>query len=123
MADLSPLKGMPLTFLSCEVSKVTDLSPLHGMRLTTLFLYDTKVSDLSPLRAMPLTDLRLTYAPISDLTPLVDCKSLQLFNVRRTKVTAAGVAALKEALPKCGIHWDDPSEPDHRFEKRTIVEF
>ena len=36
LADLSPLKGMKLTHLSCRFSPVSDLSPLEGMALTVL---------------------------------------------------------------------------------------
>jgi hypothetical protein len=32
-------------------------------------------------------------------------------DVRSTKVTAAGVAALQKALPNCKIEWDNPAKP------------
>jgi hypothetical protein len=36
VADLSPLRGMPLTVLNVGDSRVYDLSPLQGMRLNVL---------------------------------------------------------------------------------------
>src|SRR5581483_6611542 len=49
LADLSPLRGMPLTQLNCSFTKVSDLSPLKDMALTDLRCWGTPVSDLSPL--------------------------------------------------------------------------
>jgi serine/threonine protein kinase/Leucine-rich repeat (LRR) protein len=68
--DLSPLKGMALTTLNCNVTKVADLSPLKGMPLTALHCYYTPVADLSPLKGMPLTALHCGATPIGDLSAL-----------------------------------------------------
>src|SRR5262249_54051400 len=68
--DLSPLKGMPLTHLSCGRSTVSDLSPLQGMPLVFLDCNTTEVSDLTPLRGMPLRDLLCQCPQVSDLSPL-----------------------------------------------------
>jgi serine/threonine protein kinase/Leucine-rich repeat (LRR) protein len=70
LADLSPLKGMPLTSLNCHYTRVSDLSPLKDMKLTSLYCPDTPVSDLSPLKGMPLTVLDCHYTRVSDLAPL-----------------------------------------------------
>jgi Leucine-rich repeat (LRR) protein len=70
LADLSPLKGMALTFLSCDETQVSDLSPLKGMPLTALFCNGTSVSDLSPLVGMPLTNLNCSGSQVKDLSPL-----------------------------------------------------
>ena len=71
VSDLSPLKGMPLTVLNCGVTKVSDLSPLKDMKLTYLSCgMDAPVSDLSPLKGMPLTKLYCDYTKVSDLSPL-----------------------------------------------------
>jgi serine/threonine protein kinase len=43
---------------------------------------------------------------VSDLSPLAGCKELTTLKATRTKVTAAGVAALQKALPGCKIEWD-----------------
>jgi len=70
LSDLSPLKGMPLTFLDCGWTKVSDLSPLQGMHLTVFQCGSTSVSDLSPLKNMPLTFLDCGGTQVSDLSPL-----------------------------------------------------
>ena len=74
LSDLSPLKGMQLTNLSCNVTRVSDLSPLKGMKLRGLNCSDTQVSDLSPLEGMKLTSLDCSWTKVSDLTPLKDMK-------------------------------------------------
>jgi serine/threonine protein kinase/Leucine-rich repeat (LRR) protein len=75
LSDLSPLKGMPLTALSCEFNAITDLSPLMGMRLTELSASGLPLDDLSPLKGMPLTHLKCGGTKVSDLSPL---KGMQL---------------------------------------------
>jgi len=70
LSDLSPLKEMRLTSLSCFSTNVADLSPLKGMKLKTLECGGTNVSDLSPLKDMKLINLVCGYAPVSDLSPL-----------------------------------------------------
>jgi hypothetical protein len=70
VADLSPLKGMPLTDLNCDSTKVADLSPLKGMPLTSLYCDSTRVADLSPLMGMPLTFLDCGFTKVADLSPL-----------------------------------------------------
>ena len=72
LADLSPLKGMNLTVLSCAYSQVSDLSPLKGMPLKELSCANTKVSDLAPLRGMPLTYVNCQNTLVPDLSPLKD---------------------------------------------------
>jgi Leucine-rich repeat (LRR) protein len=62
--DLAPLKGMRLTDLSCNDTKVSDLSPLKGMPLTKLYFDATKISDLSPLAGMKLSDVSFTPGQI-----------------------------------------------------------
>ncbi len=57
LADLSALRGLPLTELSVANTRVTELGPLRGMPLTRLDCSNTAVADLSPLRDLPLTDL------------------------------------------------------------------
>ena len=106
VSDLSPLAGMPLTYLDCIVTKISDLSPLRGMPLATLWCSSTQVSDLSPLMAMPLRNLSVHTSPVSDLSPLEGCKDLQLLKASKTKVTPAQVAALQKVLPNCKIEWD-----------------
>jgi len=70
IADLTPLKGLPLKRLDCNHTSVTDLSPIHEMQLTDLWISVTEVTDLSPLRGMPLTHLSCIATPVTDLSPL-----------------------------------------------------
>ncbi len=70
IADLSPLKGLPLKRLDCNHTSVADLSPLHELPLTDLLINFTEVTDLSPLRGMPLTRLSCVGAPVTDLSPV-----------------------------------------------------
>jgi len=64
------------------------------------------------VKGIPLSDdrsetlLQCNDTPVSDLSPVQDCKGLKTLLVPRTKVTAAGVAALQKALPNCKIEWD-----------------
>jgi Leucine-rich repeat (LRR) protein len=111
VADLSPLVQMPLSTLCVYGTQVSDLRPITGIRLTNLIVMATSVTDLTPLRGMPLKSLNCFYTAVSDLSPLVDCPSLTSLDVKHTKVTAAGVAALQKALPNCKILWDDPTGP------------
>ncbi|MCX6906564.1 MAG: DUF1080 domain-containing protein, partial [Verrucomicrobia bacterium] len=79
ISDLSPLRNMPLTVLSCGGTQVSDLSPLAGMKLAVLSVNDTAVSDLSPLSGMPLTTLWCNNTKVTDLAPL---RSLPLQELR-----------------------------------------
>jgi hypothetical protein len=86
LADLSPLKGMKLTRLSCYDTKISDLSPLKDMKLTYLNFGSTAVSDLSSLKDMKLTELACDWAKVSDLSPLKGMK-LTYLECRGTQVT------------------------------------
>src|SRR5262249_19171019 len=70
LSDLSPLKGMSLSYLDCTSTQVADLTALSGMRLTTFRCSHTLVSDLAPLKGMPLEVLRCDVTKVSDLSPL-----------------------------------------------------
>jgi serine/threonine protein kinase/formylglycine-generating enzyme required for sulfatase activity/WD40 repeat protein len=70
LADLTPLRGMPLTELDVGSNPVQDLSPLNGMPLKKLHLAHTRVTDLASLKGMPLEGLDLWGWPGTDLAPL-----------------------------------------------------
>jgi len=57
--------------------------------------------------------LRLLDIPVTDagLKELHGCKGLKALNVRGSKVSDAGVAALKAALPACEIQHKQPLTP------------
>jgi Leucine-rich repeat (LRR) protein len=86
VSDLSPLKEMKLENLSCGRTKVADLSPLKGMKLGFLHLGGTPVSDLSPLKGMPLTILYCDDTLVADLSPIKDMR-LTILGCSGTKVS------------------------------------
>jgi serine/threonine protein kinase len=78
IADLSPLKGIPLQELTLtDCTNVADLSPLRGMPLTHFTFTWNKVTDLSPLSDMPLEFLYFAFNRVSDLSPLRKITSLR----------------------------------------------
>jgi formylglycine-generating enzyme required for sulfatase activity len=72
IADLTPLKGMPLTRLYFNGNEVLeDLTPLQGMKLKWLGLgWCHKVKDLRPLQGMELDFLDLAQGWGADLSHL-----------------------------------------------------
>jgi Leucine-rich repeat (LRR) protein len=86
LADLTPLKGMKLTMVTCCSTKLSDLTPLRGMKLRELSCWNTSVSDLSPLKGMPLTKLYCEDTSVSDLSPLKNMK-LEVLSLGFTKVS------------------------------------
>jgi serine/threonine protein kinase len=77
VADLSPLKGMPLRLLSLPyLSNIADLGPLAGMPLEDLqLMHCVKIADIQPLSGLPLRylDLRECHR-ISDFSALRNLK-------------------------------------------------
>ncbi|MCX6907239.1 MAG: SUMF1/EgtB/PvdO family nonheme iron enzyme, partial [Verrucomicrobia bacterium] len=92
ISDLSPLRDMLLMVLSLGITQVSDLSPLAGMKLTVLSINDTAVSDLSPLAGMPLTVLWCNNTKVTDLSPLTD---MPLKELRCDFVAARDAAVLR----------------------------
>jgi serine/threonine protein kinase len=119
LADLSPLKDMPLTSLQCHYTRVADLGPLQGMPLTTLHCNCRRVEDLSPLQGMPLTSLQCHYTRVADLSPLQGM-SLQDIRFTPTKITK-GLDILRgmQSLKTIGVSWEkDQAWPAAEFWKR-----
>jgi hypothetical protein len=86
LADLTPLKGLPLLKLDCSYTAVADLTPLQGMPLTALHLNNCKrLEDLTPLKTTPLRELFCGYSGVRDLTPLQGMR-LERLDVRATRV-------------------------------------
>lgn len=79
IADLTPIKNLPLTLLQCDHAAVTDLTPLKGMKLSALYLDGNKVANLSPLEGMPLAVLQISSSSVVDLSPL---KGMRLSRLR-----------------------------------------
>jgi Leucine-rich repeat (LRR) protein len=91
--DLSPLKGMPLVTLSCGGTQVSDLLPLVGMRLTVLSCNDTAVGSLAPLAGMPLSVLWCNNTKVTDFSPL---RSTPLKELRCDFVPDRDASVLRE---------------------------
>jgi Leucine-rich repeat (LRR) protein/tRNA A-37 threonylcarbamoyl transferase component Bud32 len=90
IADIRPLKGLPLGAVSLEQTQVKDLSPLAGMPLRWLNLNDSHgVVDIAPLRGMPLADLHMVRTGVTDLGPLRGMP-LKRLNLEGTKVKDLG---------------------------------
>ncbi len=70
LSDLSPLKGMPLTWLSFHGTQVSDLSLIQELPLTVLNFHGSRVADLSPLKNMKLTFLTFGGSQVADISPL-----------------------------------------------------
>jgi serine/threonine protein kinase len=70
LADLSPLRGMSLSYLQCGGNLINDLSPLKQMKLSELNCSYTSVTDLSPLQEMSMQKLEIVGTRVPDLSLL-----------------------------------------------------
>ncbi len=100
VADLSPLKGMALTGISCDSTQVADLSPLKGTPLTALNCGGTQVADLSPLKSTKLTWLNCGFTKVSDLSPL---KGMPLTHLHCNGTNVSDLSPLK-GMPLTQLH-------------------
>ncbi|HBA85352.1 MAG TPA: hypothetical protein DCZ95_14795 [Verrucomicrobia bacterium] len=75
IADLEPLRGIPLTSLVCWGNRIRSLEPLCGMPLVELVCSGNPIETLEPLRGMPLKTLRCERTGIRTLDAL---KGMQL---------------------------------------------
>ena len=80
LADLSPLREVPVHYLTLAGTAVSDLSPLAGKPMSSLVLWNCKrLSDLSPIKGSPLnTKLLLMESGVRDLTPIRDSKVVEV---------------------------------------------
>jgi len=105
LTDLTPLEGMPLEGFHCGNTGVADLSPVKGMKLKSLNCGRTNVSDLSPLEGMPLIELYCYYTKVTDISPL---KGMPLEQVRCQYSPIKSLAPLKGAsLKGLECHFSD----------------
>ena len=99
IADLTILRGAPISRLSMSHTPVSDLKPLRGMAIKQLWLFDTKVTDLSPLKGMPIETLNLGGTKVSDLSALRGMPLIELSFLNCTKIIdfspIAGATTLK----------------------------
>ena len=94
-----------ITALYVHDRGITDLTPLAQLpNLEELWLADNRVSDLLPLAGLAkLTSLDLQNNRVTDLTPLHALKQLRNLILKDNPATAAEIARLQKALPKCAI--------------------
>ncbi|HMF17121.1 MAG TPA: PPC domain-containing protein [Gemmataceae bacterium] len=114
VADLTPLKGLPLTSITVAWTQVSNLSPLKGMALNWFSCGGTRVTDLSPLKGMPITQFYCQgLDPSLDL--LRSLKGLQTVNHRPAAEVMRQLAAFqpdpKKLLSVAGaLTAKDPSD-------------
>ena len=106
------LKGLTnLKELDLTETQVTDAGLVHlaGMNLTSLVIPKQARTDIGlkhylnatkPTTGQELRNWKITDAGLVHLKGLTNLENLSLFS---TQATAAGVAELKKALPKCRI--------------------
>ena len=88
IADLTPLKELPLVELELDDNFIHDISPLENISgLTNLSLSKNNISDISPLRnKKELETLDLDLNDIDDVSPLVDSYKLEFLSIARNHV-------------------------------------
>ena len=103
VSDISPVRGLTRCGRSTVPAPIDgharatgDLAPLRGLPLTELSCLYTSVSDLAPLKDMDLTifDCRHTNVSDADVKHLAGLKSLRTLSLWGTKVTDAGLKEL-----------------------------
>jgi serine/threonine protein kinase/Leucine-rich repeat (LRR) protein len=94
IADLSPLKDIPLTSLACWGNRITTLDPLRGMPLNALNCAANPISNLEPLRGLPLSILRCEACGLETLEPLRGAP-LTVVNCSENKLGGDGLEPLK----------------------------
>jgi eukaryotic-like serine/threonine-protein kinase len=66
--------------LSCAGTQVSDLSPLQGMPLTWLDCRRLRITDFTPLKDMPLQYFAFDFSPEQDTGLLRSIKTLDTIN-------------------------------------------
>lgn len=108
ISDLTPLKGLPLTYLQCDHAGVRDLKPIKDLKLAALYLDGNPVEDLTPLAGMPLSTLQLSYSGIKDLGPL---KGMRLSRLRIDGTAVADLTPL-QGMPLIGLMLENTKVTD-----------
>ena len=108
IADIGPLKDLPLTSLNLPSTRVTDISALEGMPLKFLYLKGSPVADISVLRGMPLVSLGLQNTKVSDISPLA---GIQLAGLYLDGTPVADIGPLK-GMPLTALGLSDTKVTD-----------
>ncbi len=107
IADLRPLRNMPVVSLRIRHLPVVDLSPLEGMELDYLDMEGTSVADLSVLGGMPLTNLNISGSRVTVLEPVGELAELRVLVMQSLELDSldglSGAGRLSELYAKgCG---------------------
>ncbi len=94
ITDLSPLRGIPLTSLSCWGNRIRRLDPLHGMPLKMLNCAGNPIATLDPLRGLPLNILRCEACSLNTIEPLRGLP-LTVLNCSENNLGADGLEPLR----------------------------
>jgi Leucine-rich repeat (LRR) protein len=80
LADLSPLRDLPLRYVSCSANgSLRDLAPLQKMNLDGLYVAGTAIKSVEVVREMPLQHLSVERTQVDDLSPVAGKKLLSLY--------------------------------------------
>ncbi len=111
IAELQTLPGV--TYVNLDSSRCTaqHVAELSKLKVGLLFIRNSEIDDscakpisqMSTLQSLGLVQCEFTDSGLSELKSL---QHLKYINLQRTKVTAAGVADFKKALPECRVDWD-----------------
>jgi hypothetical protein len=103
--SLAPLAGLhQLQALSVANSSVADVAPLRRLPLVQLHLGKTPVKDLQELKGHPtLQHLELGDSSVKDISALLSCPRLICVNLWDTKVPVAQVEKLVATIKKRGV--------------------
>jgi hypothetical protein len=100
LANLWPLKGLPLQHLAAAATAVRDLAPLRGMALESLNVRNSPVVDFSPLESLPkLRTLEADVDVARDGGMLQGLATLERINGRKKAEVLEGAAGGVVAAP------------------------
>jgi serine/threonine protein kinase/formylglycine-generating enzyme required for sulfatase activity len=115
LTDLSPLsKCVTLRDLNLTGSPVADLAPLRGMPIVSIAVSDTQVKDLTPLKGMPLIGFFFHTADTDcDVSPLSECLSLQNMTIPPSARNIESLRTLPalQRLSHRMDYWSQPQRP------------
>jgi len=113
--DIAPLAQLTkLENLSLTDNNITSIAVLSGLKeLNFLHLGGNLISDLAPLRGLTkLQTLYLDGNPVTDLSPLYGLTSLTTLSLKNIDIDQEQIKALKNALPNCGVFYDDMEDEE-----------
>ena len=84
ISDITPLSGLPLSWVNLNFNQVNDITPLSGLKgLWRLHMSSNQITDVTPLKGLTrLRQLDLPDNQITDISPLVELKNLSSLSLR-----------------------------------------